>query len=61
MNITDKILSTDDFAGNGIFGLIRAFSTNFYQFATFEFLDALFGSATYAAAYIIGKTAQSNT
>ncbi|CAG9808337.1 unnamed protein product [Chironomus riparius] len=40
--------------GNGIFGVLRAFSFNYYQFAAFEFLDALFGSATYAAAYIIG-------
>jgi len=42
-------------SGNGIFGVLRAFSFNYYQFAAFEFLDALFGSATYAAAYIIGK------
>ncbi|KAG5672758.1 hypothetical protein PVAND_002855 [Polypedilum vanderplanki] len=40
--------------GNGVFGVLRVFSNNYYVFATFEFLDALFGSATYAAAYIIG-------
>jgi hypothetical protein len=45
---------SDTFTGSGIFGILRAFSTNYVQFAAFEFVDALIGSATYAAAYIIG-------
>jgi MFS family permease len=40
--------------GSGIFGILRMLSFNYWQFATFEFLDALFGAATYSTAYIIG-------
>jgi hypothetical protein len=46
-----KILLT----GSGVFGFLRAFSSNYIQFAAFEFFDALFGAATYATALIIGK------
>jgi hypothetical protein len=41
--------------GSGVFGVLRAFALNYVQFAAFEFLDALFGAATYATALIIGK------
>lgn len=37
-----------------MFGISRAFSWNYSSFAVFEFLDALFGAATYSTAYIIG-------
>lgn len=40
--------------GSGIFGVLRAFSTNYYMFATFEFLDSLVGAAIYSTSYIIG-------
>lgn len=40
--------------GSGIFGLLRIFSTNFYMFASFEFLDSLIGAAIYSTSYIIG-------
>lgn len=48
-------------SGSGVFGVLRAFSFNYFQFATFEFLDAFFGSATYAAAYIIGNKSHKNS
>lgn len=40
--------------GSGVFGILRAFSMNYATFASFEFLDSLFGAATYSTAYIIG-------
>ncbi|CAO1437133.1 unnamed protein product [Diamesa serratosioi] len=40
--------------GSGLFGILRAFSGSYVQFALFEFLDAFFGAATYSSAFIIG-------
>lgn len=40
--------------GSGFFGILRMLSTNYFQFASCEFLDSLFGAATYSTAYIIG-------
>lgn len=33
---------------------MRVFALNYTQFAVYEFLDALFGAATYSTSYIIG-------
>lgn len=40
--------------GSGVFGVLRVFAINYAQFAIFEFLDALFGAATYSTSFIIG-------
>lgn len=40
--------------GSGLFGVLRAFSSNYTQFAIFEFLDALFGAAIFSTSFIIG-------
>ena len=40
--------------GSGLFGILRAFSGSYVQFAIFEFFDAFFGAATYSSAFIIG-------
>lgn len=40
--------------GSGVFGILRIFATNYVQFAIFEFLDALFGAATFSSSFIIG-------
>lgn len=40
--------------GSGVFGISRIFAPNYVLFAVFEFLDSLFGAATYSTAYIIG-------
>jgi hypothetical protein len=40
--------------GSGVFGILRAFSYTYNQFAVFEFLDSFVGAATYSTAYIIG-------
>lgn len=40
--------------GSGLFGILRAFSFNYGQFAALEFLDSLFGAATYSTSFIIG-------
>lgn len=40
--------------GSGLFGILRAFSINYTQFAIFEFFDSLLGAATYSTSFIIG-------
>lgn len=40
--------------GSGVFGILRAFSYNYAQFAALEFLDSFFGAATYSTSFIIG-------
>lgn len=38
----------------GVFGILRSFAQNYIQFAACEFLEALFGAATYSSAVILG-------
>lgn len=39
---------------SAVFGLLRALSTNYVMFVTFEFLDSLFSSGIYGAAFVLG-------
>ncbi|KAF5280085.1 hypothetical protein FQA39_LY18152 [Lamprigera yunnana] len=38
----------------GLCGIIRSFSTSYTGFATFEFLDSMFGAGAYTCGYILG-------
>lgn len=39
--------------GSSVFAFIRSFSTNYFMFLTFEFLDAAIGTVTYSASFIL--------
>lgn len=41
--------------GYGIAGTLRAFTTSYYWFIFFEFIDAAFCLGTYLCAYILGR------
>jgi MFS family permease len=40
---------------NGVFGLIRALSSNYNMFIVFEFLEPAFGAGVYTACFVLGE------
>lgn len=40
---------------NGIFGVLRSFSVNYYMLVAFEFLEAACGAGAYTTAFVLGK------
>lgn len=40
---------------NGIFGITRSFSTNYYMMVAMEFLEASLGAGAYSTAFVLGK------
>lgn len=43
---------------NGIFGLLRSFSTSYIMMLVFEFLEAALGAGAYSTAFVLGKSIQ---